>query len=64
MRPNLIVVATPVLNEHLDLQAVSQPFHRQALIAKLAVEAFIGDILPGLAGFDQYRFQIFAHRPL
>lgn len=64
MRPDLIVVATPVLNDDPGLKAVVEPFHRRTFIAELPVETFIGTVLPWFAGFDQDRFQFFVNRPL
>ena len=63
MGPNFIVVTPPILNDDLGLQPVAEPFHGQAFIPELAVETFIGAVLPGLAWITQHRFQSFILDP-
>ena len=48
-----VVVLPPSLDDDLRLAAGAEPFHAQAFVAKLAVEALVGAVLPGLAGVDQ-----------
>src|SRR3546814_11818810 len=55
MRPNLVVVLAPRLDHDLGFSPRPEPFEAQALVAELAVEAFAGAILPGLARVDQCR---------
>ena len=64
MRVGIIVVAAPILNDLPSFKPISEPFHGQAFIPELAVETFIGTVLPGLTRFDQYRFRFFVYRPL
>ena len=49
MRANIVVVLPPSLDDDLGLGSRPEPFKAQALVAELAVEAFTGTILPGLA---------------
>jgi hypothetical protein len=41
-------VAAPGFNDGFDLGAREEPFHAQALVAELAVEAFADAVLPPL----------------
>ncbi len=50
MWSNGIVVAPPLLDDDLGSDARSKPFQAEAFVAELAVEAFIGTVLPWLAG--------------
>ncbi len=53
MRPHLVVVLAPRLDDDLGLGAGAEPFEAQALVAELAVETLRRAVLPGLAGIDQ-----------
>ena len=44
----------PLLDQNLRVASVFEPMHRQALIAKLPVEALVRSVLPGLARLDQH----------
>jgi len=46
----VVVMTAPLLDDHRRLRARPKPFQAQALIAQLAVERFVGAILPWLAG--------------
>src|SRR5512142_1576398 len=48
-----VVMLPPLLDDDLRLGACAKPFHAQALVAELAVEAFVAAILPRLAWIDQ-----------
>ena len=53
MRPDGVVVPTPGFDDHLGFLSGSEPLHRQAFVTQLAVEGFVGAILPrfpGIAG--------------
>jgi hypothetical protein len=50
MRPDLIVVSAVALDHDPRLGAIAEPLHVEALIAELAVEAFVVTVLPRLAG--------------
>jgi hypothetical protein len=43
----------PILDDDLGLGTISEPLHCQAFITELAIEAFIGAVLPWLAWVDQ-----------
>lgn len=49
VRPDLVVVLTPGLDDDLGLATRAEPLDGQALVAKLAVEALVGAVLPRLA---------------
>lgn len=53
MRADMVVVAAPRLDHDVCFRAAAEPLERQALVPELAVEAFIGSVLPGFAGFNQ-----------
>lgn len=52
MGSNLVVLTPPVFDDDLRIDSVSEPLHRQAFIAELAVERFVRAVLPRLAGFN------------
>ena len=56
MRPDFIVVATPVLNDYPGLQAVAEPFHGKAFIAELPIETFAGVVLREIRFVFDYFF--------
>ena len=49
MRSDLVVLMPELFDHDLRIDSISEPLHRQALIAQLAVERFVGAVLPGLA---------------
>ena len=55
MRPDLVVVAPPLFRPDLGVDAIAKPLQRQELVAELAVERFVGAILPWLSRIDQRR---------
>jgi len=46
-------MTAPILDDHLGFQPITEPFHRQASIPELTIEAFIGAVLPGFSGLNQ-----------
>jgi len=50
---DLVVVLAPRLDDRGGLLAVAKPFHAQARVAQLAVEALVGAVLPRLARVAQ-----------
>lgn len=46
MRPDLVVMLAPDLDNDLRFSAAAEPFQAQALVPELAVEAFGAAILP------------------
>ena len=42
MRPYVIVMAPPDFDEDSSFGAAAEPFHAQAFVAELAVEAYMG----------------------
>jgi hypothetical protein len=63
MRPDLVVVLTPVLDHDLRIDSIAKPLHRQALIAELAVEGLVRAVLPRLAWIDERRFDVLVSEP-
>ena len=63
MRTHFVVVLPPRFDDHLCLGARTKPFEAQALVAKLAIEAFRDAILPRLAGLDQRRANALCNDP-
>ena len=52
MWTDLVVVLPPGLDDRCCLPSGSEPFHAEALVAQLSVEALVGAVLPGFAGSD------------
>lgn len=63
MRPHVIVMAPPDFDEDTSFGAAAEPFHAQAFIAELAVEALVIAVLPRLAGIP-LATQADAHAPI
>ena len=63
MRPDVIVVLPPLIDDGFRFDAITKPLHRQALVAEFAVEAFRRPVLPRLARIDQRDVEILADRP-
>ena len=61
MRPNLVGMSTPGLDEHLRLSSASEPFQAQAFVAEIVVEALVCCILPRLAWIDERRINPHQH---
>jgi len=53
----------PIVDHDPGLDAISEPFHRQALVAELAVETFVGAVLPRLARIDERGFDLLLKSP-
>jgi DNA-binding transcriptional LysR family regulator len=53
MRAIQVVVPTPILDDRACLLAGAEPLGAQAFVPQLAVEAFVGAILPRLARIDE-----------
>ena len=51
MRADLVAVAAPLLRPDLGVDAITKPLQRQELVAELAIERFVGAILPLRLGF-------------
>ena len=64
MRPDLVVVLAPRLDDDLSLGPRPEPFEAQALVAELAVEALRRPILPRLAWIDQGGLDALVDDPL
>ena len=62
MGPHLVVVAAPLLDADLGVDAIPEPLQREMLVAELAVERFVGAILPWLARIDERRLDLGALR--
>jgi len=63
MRSNLVVMLTPAFDDDLRIDSVSEPLHRETLVAELTVEGFIGSVLPRLAGLDEGSIDILFGEP-
>jgi hypothetical protein len=55
MRTYGVVVLAPGFDDDGGFSSASKPLEVQALIAQLAVEGFVGAILPGASGIDVRR---------
>src|SRR5258708_323719 len=64
MRASLVVVAAAGFDDGLGLGAREEPFHAQALVAELAVEALTDAVLPWLARVDQGGLDALVDDPL
>lgn len=53
MGTHRVVVVAPGFNDHGGLLSRSEPLQRQTFVAQLAVETFVGPVLPRLAGIAQ-----------
>jgi hypothetical protein len=63
MRSDLVVVAAPRLDDGFCLGSGAEPFHGKALVAQLAVKAFISAVLPRFARVDVGGVDGFAGEP-
>ena len=63
MRAHVVVMPTPDLDEDARFSAAAEPFHAQALVAELAVEALVVAVLPWLAGIDESRIDVGGAEP-
>ena len=63
MRPHRVEVAPPLLDPDLGVDAIPKPLQRDELVAELAVERFVGAILPRLAWIDQRRLDASVLQP-
>ena len=50
----LVVVIAPGFDQGSGFAARTEPLDGQTLVAELAVEAFVGAVLPGLAGIVEH----------
>jgi hypothetical protein len=64
MRPNIVEVLQPRKDDDFCLGPAREPFHAQAFVTDLAVEAFAVTILLGFAKSDQRRFNSLVRVPL
>lgn len=53
MRPDLVVLTSPLLDVHAGFGTIAKPLHVEALVSKLPVEALVGTVLPRLARCDE-----------
>ena len=64
MRSNLVVMPTPIIDDHLRIDSVFEPLHRKTFISELAVERLVGSVLSRLSGFDERRVDVlFGYAP-
>src|SRR5579863_6972335 len=64
MRPNRVVVHSPLLDHHLGLLQRIEDLALQAFILQLAVEALTVSVLPGTTGLDVQRLRAHRRQPL
>ena len=58
VRPDLVVVPAPGFDADLGVRAVAEPLQREVLVAQLAIERFVGAVLPRLAWVDERRLDL------
>ena len=63
MRSNVIEVTTPAFDDDAAFDSVAKPLDRQAFVAELSIEAFIGAVLPWFARIDQRSFDVLVGEP-
>ena len=63
VRPHRIVVLPPAFNNDLGFAAVVEPLDVKAFVAQLAIERFVGPVLPRLARIDQRRVDAIFEQP-
>lgn len=64
MQSYLIRLTVPLLNGGARLKAVAREFHAQTFLAKPAVDALVGAVMPRLARLRQRHLQSLIGRPL
>ena len=64
MGSDLVVTLAPVFDSDLRIDSVLEPLHPETLVPELSVEAFVGLVLPGLAGVDRCRLDAGLAQPL
>ena len=52
MRPDLVVMSSPNLDQNLSLLAAAEPLEAEAFISKLVVETLVGSVLPRFPRID------------
>jgi hypothetical protein len=60
----LVAMPSPRLDQDLRIHQVPEPLHAQAFVPELAVEAFIGAVLPRLARIDMSNVDALGKNPL
>jgi hypothetical protein len=55
---------TPSFGDHLRMDSVFEPVHRETFITELAVERLIRSVLPRFTGFDERRIDVLFGQPL
>jgi len=63
VRPHSVVVTAPVFDYDTRLGARAEPFETQTFVAQLAVERFVGAVLPWLSGIDESRIDTLCWQP-
>src|SRR5512135_2489301 len=64
MGSHIIVMAPPDFDEDACFGAATKPFHVQARVPELAIEALVGTVLPRLAGIDEGGIDFGLGKPL
>ena len=64
MWTNVIEVTAPMFDDDAGFDAVAKPLDGQTFVSELAIEAFIGAVLPGFAGIDERGFDVRVGEPL
>lgn len=64
MRPDLIVLLEPLVDDGLSLTCCAKPFSVQKFPAESAVEALIVSVLPGRPRIDADRFDAYLGQPV
>src|SRR3954471_13470474 len=63
MRPDFIVMLSPLFDHDLGFGPVPEPLHRQALIPEFSVETLRRAVLPRFARSDQGHVEILVGSP-
>jgi hypothetical protein len=61
--PNLVELPPELFDQDLRIDPVLEPLHAETLVAKLAVEALVRSVLPGLAWIDVGRVDLCLRYP-
>jgi len=64
MRPDMVVLFEPLIDDGLGLSGCAKPFGIENFSAKRAVEALIVSVLPGRPGIDADRFDAYLGQPV
>ena len=64
MRPDLVVMSSPNLDQNLSLLAAAEPLEAEAFVSELVVETLVTSVLPRLARIDGGSLDVSLAEPL